>query len=620
MGMFVIMPSTRSVVTALVILSLTSTGLLVVGLFSYFDYSNPYSYVPTEPVSLIDSNITPKANYTLIFVLDGVRADVFYNTLKPNIDGFGSWANLTNVQCSTLLSVSRAGYGVISSGVNTSESQIIANENMGAFTADSLWKCAIRHGRTTAFVGSETWHELFGEWMNYSITFSQSVPGQAALVVNTTSGHAPFEEEIPAYSDEFVSTYSIGLVNSNLPTFTVVHFSETDEIGHENGSLSESYRNALMRQDTYIGEILSAYDALGILNSTLVIVTSDHGQTDFPGKGGEHGGIEPEALHTPLLMRGPRVVSGIYNDLHSQTSIAPTVASVMGWEIPYDASGDILFENLDFSPREEAVYRINQAELRLSHAITRAQVMGYAGIMAQNIDAASSQLVQAENNFTSDVYEQAIESAMTSETLSDSILRLSWYSKINEESTFRLAILILFLGASFGVVYLFGRARQFLGKMIPEKESAGIIALSTMVYFVILPLTAFLSGWQFSASYLAAYFDELFLRLFVIALLPFVVTVVILLLYYEYAIKSQTISEVMGSYREFALTTSVFYLLGISFIIVFNGTGLPWYAQDVTIPLIYFFTLISAISFTIYSAFTLIIGRILTSRTRQSQI
>ena len=610
------MPSTRSVVMTLVILSLTCTGLLVIGLYNYFDYSNPYSYVPTEPVSLIDSNIYPKANHTIIFVLDGVRADVFYNTLKPNIDSYGSWANLTNVQCSTLLSVSRAGYGVISSGVNTSESQIIANENIGAFTADSLWKSAIRHDGTTAFVGSETWHELFGEWMNYSITFSQGIPGQPALVVNTTLGHTPVEEETLNYSDELVSTSSIELVNSNLPTFTVVHFSETDEIGHENGSLSDSYRDALVRQDTYIGEILSTYETLGILNSTLVVVTSDHGQTDFPGKGGEHGGIEPEALHTPLLMIGPRVVSGIYSDLHSQTSIAPTVASIMGWEIPYDASGGILFETLDFSPREEAIYRINQAELRLNQVTTRAQVMAYAGALAQNINATDNQLIQAESNFTSGLYEQAIELAMTSEVLSDSILRISWYSKINEETTSRLAILILFLGASFGIIYLFGRARQLLSKMVPEKESVGIIALSTIAYFVLLPLTAFLSGWQFSASYLAAYFDELFLRLFAIALLPFVVTAVVLFLYHRFARKSQTMSEVLASYREFILATSVLYLLGISFIIVFNGAGLPWYAQDVTIPLMYFFILISAISFAIYSAITLIIDRILTSRTQ----
>jgi len=611
-----VMLSTRSAAAALVLLSLTSTGLLVVGLFNYFNYTNPYSYVPIGPVTLIDTDISPKANHTLILVLDGVRADVFYAISKPNIDSIGGWANLTDVQCSTLLSVSRAGYGVIPSGVNTSESQVIANEHIGPFTADSLWKSTLRHDGTTAFVGSETWHELFGEWMNYSITFSESVPGQATLVVNTTLGHDPIEEELPAYSDALVSAYSIELVNTHSPTFTVVHFSETDEIGHENGSLSESYSDAIERQDTYIGEILAAYDALGILNSTMVIVTSDHGQTDFAGKGGEHGGIEPEILHTPLLIRGPRVMSGIYPNLHHQNSIAPTVAAIMGWEIPYDASGSILFECLDFSAREEAIYRINQATLRLEQARARAYVMGYAGSLAPSIDSASSQLLEAESNFTLGLYEQATGAALVSENLSDSILGLSWYSKINEESTFRLAVLVLFLGAAFGVIYLFGKPRRALGKIIPERESAGMIALSTIVYFVLLPLTALLSGWQFSASYLAAYFDELFLRLFTIALIPFVIVLVILFLFQKYVTQSRAQLEVMFSIREFVFTTTIFYLLSISLIIVFNGTGLPWFAQDVTVPLMYFFILISGISFTIYSAVTLALGRLFMKRNR----
>ena len=604
MGMLNNMLSTRTVVAALVVLSITSTGLLVVGLFNYFNYANPYSYVPIGPVTLIDTDINPKANYTLIFVLDGVRADVFYSLAKPNIDSIDAWANLTNVQSSTLLSVSRAGYGVIPSGVNTSESQIIANEHIGPFTADSLWKTTFRHDGTTAFVGSETWHELFGEWMNYSITFSESVPGHATLVVNTTLGYDPIEEELPAYSDALVSAYTIDLVNAHSPAFTVVHFSETDEIGHEIGSLSESYSDAIKRQDTYIGEILAAYDALGILNSTMVILTSDHGQTDFAGKGGEHGGIEPEILHIPLLIRGPRVISGIYTNSHHQNSIAPTVAAVMGWEIPYDASGSILFECLDFSPQEEAIYRINQATLRLEQAVARAQVMGYAGSLAPSIDSANSQLLAAEGNFTLGLYEQATNTAMASETLSDSILRLSWYSKINEESTFRLAVLILFLGAAFGVIYLFGKARRALCKVIPERESVGMIALSILVYFVLLLLTALLSGWQFSASYLAAYFDELFLRLFAIALVPFVSVFVILFLVQKYTTRRLGQLEVMLSFREFIFTTAVFYLLSISLIIVFNGTGLPWFAQDVTVPLMYFFILISAISFTIYSTVT----------------
>ncbi len=148
--------------TALMLLLLGCTGLLVAGAFEYLSYTNPYSYVPTPQVALIDTNISPTTNYSIIFVLDGMRADLFQETLKPGIDAYDDWANFTDVECSRLLSVSRAGFGVISSGVNTSESQVISNDYDGPFGADSLWNTSLRNGGTTAFVGSDTWYELFG--------------------------------------------------------------------------------------------------------------------------------------------------------------------------------------------------------------------------------------------------------------------------------------------------------------------------------------------------------------------------------------------------------------------------------------------------------------------------
>jgi hypothetical protein len=611
-----IMLTIRSAAAALIILSLTSTGLLVVGLMNYFNYANPYSYVPSEPVSLIDTNISPVANHTLIFVLDGVRADIFYSTAKPNIDSFGGWANLTNVQCSALLSVSRAGYGVIPSGVNTSESQNIANENTGPFTADSLWKTTLRHNGSTAFVGSDTWHELFGAWMNYSITFSESVPGQATLVVNTTSGEDPIKQELPVYSDVLVSMYAIDLLNSHVPTFTVIHFTETDEIGHENGSLSKSYQDAVVREDTYVGQILSAYDALGILNSTLVIVTSDHGQTDFPGKGGEHGGIEPEVLQIPLLIRGPRIVPGVYSDSHHQNSIAPTVSAVMGWEIPYDASGNVLFESLDLSAQEEAVYRINQASLRLEQAEARVHVMGYNESLAPIIETANSQLLQAKSNFSIDAYNQARDAAIASEDTSILILQLSLYSKIHDEITLRLALILGLGGVICAIMILSEKAKQTLDdKLIPDKRRAIIIVTSASIYFLILPYAALLSGWQFSASYLAAYFDELLFRLFAIAFIPFMVAIGILY-FLQSKIQKQEQTEFVNLSSGFVVSSSTFYLLGIALIIIFNGTGLPWYAQDAVIPLMYFFSLISTIAFSAYSSILLVIGHMYATRKR----
>lgn len=592
---------------ALTLLLLGCMGLLVTGAIEYLDYTNPYSYVPTPRTTLIDTNISPTANYSIIFVLDGMRADMFHETLKPGIDAYDDWANFTDVSCSTLLSLSRAGYGVISSGVNTSESQVISNDHTGPFGADSLWNASLRNGGTTAFVGSDTWYELFGDWMNYSISFQNTHPGDATVAVNVTSGVSPMEDEIPAYSDAIASDYAVQIVNSFIPTLMVVHFSETDEIGHDIGPLSEATREALERQDSYINEILAAYDALGILNSTLVVVTSDHGQVAFPDRGGQHGGSEPEALHIPLILRGPRVVPGIYTDTHHQNSIAPTVSAVMGWDIPSDASGNVLFECLDFTTREEAVYRINQAALRLHQATSRVQTMGYTSLFEPQMNSATGALSDAETSFSASDYETAITNAMSAESQSTAVLSVSWSSKISEEITIRFGFFIVGFGIACSVIVFSGGGRGILRSLFEERLSLALTFSSSILYLALIPLITSLTDWQFSASYIAAYLYNFFFLVSTTTLVSFLIAFVSLLVLSKGITRDGRRLNLLKTLKRFLAISVIVYFLAIFTFIGFNRLGLPWYATDVAVPLMYFFILLTGIIFVVYAIISVVI-------------
>jgi arylsulfatase A-like enzyme len=66
------------------------------------------------------------------------------------------------------------------------------------------------------------------------------------------------------------------------------------------------YRGAVSYMDHWLGEVLEALDARQILEETLVIVTSDHGE-NF-GEGGliTHGfSVDERLVHVPLVMAGP---------------------------------------------------------------------------------------------------------------------------------------------------------------------------------------------------------------------------------------------------------------------------------------------------------------------------
>ncbi|HLX36652.1 MAG TPA: alkaline phosphatase family protein, partial [Candidatus Binataceae bacterium] len=63
----------------------------------------------------------------------------------------------------------------------------------------------------------------------------------------------------------------------NFPRFIAHEFVLTDGAGHDYGPHHEGMREALYRTDARIGKVLALLSARGMLDSTLFVVTSDHG-------------------------------------------------------------------------------------------------------------------------------------------------------------------------------------------------------------------------------------------------------------------------------------------------------------------------------------------------------
>jgi len=609
--------SLRGAVALMLLVSLGFLQLLVSGLSTYVAFVNPYSYVPSGPVSSIEGmGMTPLANRTVVFVLDGVRADTFYQTSKPEIEAYDDWANFTAVHCSTLLSVSRTGYCVISSGVNSTESQVISNEHKGVFPADSIWNTTVMNSGTTAMIGSDSWYDLFGPWLNYSLAFTSQVPNEESVLINATSGVPVTEVTLPDYRDSLASQYARLVLERYSPTFMVVHFGETDEAGHQNGTASESYVTALKNEDTCIGEVLDAYDAMGLLNTTLVIVVSDHGQVDVLSGKGEHGGIEEEVLHIPLLIRGPGVKPGIYDDSVHQNSIAPTIAAVMGWAVPSDCSGTVLFQCLSFTVQQEAVYRINLSEIRLAQATHRVSKMSYLTLYQSQIAEAEQLITYARGNFTSGNSSAAIDGAITSIEVSESILRESWNAKVAEERTTRLLVVLacIFAGILVAAVLFrgsFGSAKTALAD--GQRVAATIVVI--VMYFALLYVGLILFGWRFSASYFFTSVEDFLIRMFgptLFALLPSLLVLFLLLRLSDQ--ESGTPKDAMVWLALLIFIITGVYLSVTAYFIVDSGPGLLWHLSNADRSLMYFFFVLSFLVFTLATTLVLLVKRLLPAR------
>jgi predicted AlkP superfamily pyrophosphatase or phosphodiesterase len=113
-----------------------------------------------------------------------------------------------------------------------------------------------------------------------------------------------------------------------------IHFATTDDMGHVYGWLSPEQLSVIFRADEAIGELLSALDARGLRDETLLIFTADHG-----GHNLTHGTSMPEDMTIPWIVSGPGVQAGELTTPINITDTAATAAHALGLPVPVEWDG-----------------------------------------------------------------------------------------------------------------------------------------------------------------------------------------------------------------------------------------------------------------------------------------
>jgi hypothetical protein len=112
--------------------------------------------------------------------------------------------------------------------------------------------------------------------------------------------------------------------NEKAPVFVAHEFVLTDGAGHDYGPHHEGLREALYRTDKRIGAVLEIFRARGLLESTLFVVTSDHGMAAQrvelkanPAREPERAGIQGVFAEPMIYLRDLRVELERARDLRS---------------------------------------------------------------------------------------------------------------------------------------------------------------------------------------------------------------------------------------------------------------------------------------------------------------
>ncbi len=135
-------------------------------------------------------------------------------------------------------------------------------------------------------------------------------------------------------------------IRSGRPVESVVDEARTQAI-------IDLYDGCIAAVDAQLGRLFESLNAQGLLDETLVVVTSDHGESFLEHGMMLHGQTYEPLLHVPLIVRFPRWREGLeIGEPVELMDIAPTIAAVL--ETPIEGMTGRILAGLPGVPEAEA--------------------------------------------------------------------------------------------------------------------------------------------------------------------------------------------------------------------------------------------------------------------------
>ena len=152
-------------------------------------------------------------------------------------------------------------------------------------------------------------------------------------------------------SDRVVTDAALTLIDSHRPDVLFVHLPGVDTAGHAHGWGSGAQLAAIATADSCVGTLIAALRSRGLLDSTVIVVTADHG-----GAGKSHGPNDPRSRHIPWIAAGPGVRPNF--DLTTDAGLTirtedtfATICWLLAIPVPEPVEGRPVTEAMSIGPR-----------------------------------------------------------------------------------------------------------------------------------------------------------------------------------------------------------------------------------------------------------------------------
>lgn len=300
----------------------TATGVQIASLASTPTPLATATGLPTDtPTPTPTATPLPGTQYVVIISIDGLRPDALDLADTPTLDRLRAKGAYCPSAQTVRISETLPGHASMLSGMIPEKHGVLWGLpyiGWPGMNGPTLFNVAHDAGLATAMV-------LGKEKLSY-LVLPNSVDELFCAEVHDTQ----------------IKDQALEVIEAGLPHVLFVHFPDTDRVGHNYGWMSCNQLQSIRFVDGLIGEILIALENGGYLDSTLLIVTADHG-----GHGFGHGDDSPLDRTIPWLAVGPRVPGGVTLTRHIDIyDTAATALYALELPIPETWDGQPILEIL----------------------------------------------------------------------------------------------------------------------------------------------------------------------------------------------------------------------------------------------------------------------------------
>jgi hypothetical protein len=279
----------------------------------------PPPVLPSPTPTLVSIPQAEKIENVIVISIDGLRPDALDLADTPTLDSLRAKGAYCPHAQTVVPNITLPSHASMLSGMTPEKHGIrwgVPYIGWPGMTGPTLFNVAHDAGLSTAMI--------FGkEKFNYLVLGDS---------VDTLFGGDVHDPEIKAWA--------IQVIEAGLPNVLFIHFPDTDRVGHAYGWMSPNQLYAVTYVDGLLGEIMTTLEQEGYLNSTLLLISSDHG-----GNNRGHEEDTPVNRTIPWLAVGPHVRVGEQpSRLINTYDTAATILHALELPIPENWDGQPVLE------------------------------------------------------------------------------------------------------------------------------------------------------------------------------------------------------------------------------------------------------------------------------------